>query len=50
MTGMIQKAALAPRGEPVLLKPFGIEELLARVERACGRPAYPWLAGGDAAR
>ncbi len=50
MTGMIQQAALAPHGEPVLLKPFGIEDLLARVERACGRPAHPWQAAGDAAR
>jgi DNA-binding response OmpR family regulator len=45
---MVQRAALAPRGEAVLLKPFGIEELLARVERACGRPAYPWRSSGDA--
>jgi len=50
MTGMNPRAALAPHGEAVLLKPFGIDELLAQVERACGRPAYPWQASGDAAR
>ncbi|HEX7623333.1 MAG TPA: response regulator, partial [Anaeromyxobacteraceae bacterium] len=49
MTGMLPRPGLAPHGEAVLLKPFGIDELLAHVQRACGRPTYPWQAPSDAA-
>jgi len=35
MTGMVPRPEVGPSSDEVLLKPFGVEQLLSRVERAC---------------
>ena len=35
MTGMVPSPDAGPHGSEVLLKPFDVEQLLARIERAC---------------
>lgn len=37
MTGMIPSPEAGPGGGDVLLKPFDVEQLLSRIERACAR-------------
>ena len=39
MTGMVGSARPGSAAADVLLKPFGVDELLARIERACGDAA-----------
>ncbi len=36
MTGMVPGPGAAPPGDDVLLKPFDVDQLLARIARACG--------------
>jgi DNA-binding response OmpR family regulator len=40
MTGMTSSAAVVPESD-VLMKPFDVDELLERLERACGSPGAP---------
>ncbi len=39
MTGMVPRPAIAPGVDDVLLKPFDVDELLARIARACSAVA-----------
>jgi DNA-binding response OmpR family regulator len=35
MTGMVPRPEAGPPGDDVLLKPFDVDQLLSRIERAC---------------
>jgi len=41
MTGMVPRPATAPDVDDVLLKPFDVDELLARIARACSAAGRP---------